>query len=78
MIITILFILMVNVLAGMTEEFDNLEFPPRPLEPSPGECCGCGCERCVYTYYEEAIMRWEIKVARLREEYNSRNKNGKV
>ena len=69
---------MVNVLAGMPDEFNNLDLPPRPLEPSPDECCGRGCERCVYTYYEEAVTRWETKVAMLREEYNSRNKNGKV
>lgn len=60
----------------MLEDFDNLDLPPRPREPLPGECCGCGCERCVYTYYEEAIRRWETKVARLREEYKPGNKTG--
>lgn len=69
---------MANALAGMTEEFDNLEFPPRPLEPSPDECCGRGCERCVYTYYEEAVIRWETRVALLREEYKLRNKTGGI
>lgn len=57
----------------MVEEFDGLELPPRPREPMPYECCGCGCERCVFDYYDEAIRRWEIKVAILKEEYKLRN-----
>ena len=43
-----------------------MELPPRPEEPLPGECCGRGCERCVYVYYEEALQRWEEKVALLK------------
>jgi hypothetical protein len=43
-------------------ESDVMELPPRPEEPLPGECCGRGCERCVYVYYEEALQRWEEKV----------------
>jgi hypothetical protein len=45
------------------------ELPPRPEEPLPGECCGRGCERCVYVYYEEALQRWEEKVALLKEKH---------
>lgn len=40
--------------------------PPRPEEPLPGECCGRGCERCVYVYYEEALQRWEEKIIQLK------------
>jgi len=47
-------------------ETEILELPPRPEEPLPGECCGRGCERCVYVYYEEALQRWEEKVALLK------------
>jgi hypothetical protein len=43
-----------------------LEMPPRPEEPLPGECCGRGCERCVYVYYEEALQRWEEKIIQLK------------
>jgi hypothetical protein len=43
--------------------------PPRPEEPLPGECCGRGCEHCVYVYYEEALQRWEEKVALLKSQY---------
>lgn len=33
-----------------------------PVEPSAGECCGRGCENCVYVYYEKAMRRWQDKV----------------
>lgn len=52
-------------------EFPGLDLPPRPQEPLPEECCGRGCERCVYVYYEEALQRWEEKVAELKEKYSS-------
>jgi hypothetical protein len=58
----------------MLEEFDGLDLPPRPHEPMPGECCGCGCEHCVYIYYDAAIKRWELKVAQLKNECKLRNK----
>jgi len=48
-----------------------LELPPRPEEPLPGECCGRGCERCVYVYYEEALQRWEEKVALLKTQHGA-------
>ena len=47
------------------------DLPPPPQEPHPDECCGRGCERCVYVYYEEAVQRWEERVALLKEEYQS-------
>lgn len=53
--------------------FEDLVLPPRPQEPLPGECCGRGCERCVYVYYEEALLRWGEKVERLKEKYQSEN-----
>ena len=43
-----------------------LELPSRPEEPLPGECCGRGCEHCVYVYYEEALLRWEEKIVLLK------------
>jgi len=57
----------------MQEEFDMPELPPRPLEPMPGECCGCVCEHCVYVYYDAAIKRWELNVARIMEEYKMKD-----
>lgn len=50
-------------------DLEGLELPPRPEEPLPGECCGRGCERCVYVYYEEALQRWEKKIALIKAEY---------
>lgn len=33
--------------------------PPEPPEPpEPGDCCNSGCERCVYTVYEEALEKY--------------------
>ncbi len=43
-----------------------LELPPRPMEPVPGECCGRGCENCVWVYYERALERWEERCAEIR------------
>lgn len=43
------------------------ELPSPPAEPVPGECCGCGCERCVYVCYEEALERWKAKVAAIKQ-----------
>ena len=54
------------------EEFPGLELPPRPQAPHHGECCGRGCEHCVYVYFEEAVRRWEEQVATLKAEYQAR------
>lgn len=48
------------------QSHDEADLPPPPAEPDPGECCGRGCERCVYVYYEEALERWREKVAAIR------------
>ena len=53
------------------QEYPGLELPARPESPLPDECCGRGCERCVYIYYEEAVRRWEERVALLKAEYQS-------
>lgn len=29
--------------------------PEPPEAPLPGDCCGSGCDRCVYIVYEEAM-----------------------
>ena len=44
----------------------NIKLPPKPVEPDPAECCGRGCENCVYIYYERALKKWEKKVAQIK------------
>lgn len=41
----------------------EINLPPPPIQPLPEECCGRGCENCVYVYYEAALKRWQEKVA---------------
>ena len=45
------------------------KLPPRPQPPDPSECCNSGCDPCVFTLYEDALDRWEERVARLRERH---------
>lgn len=47
-------------------------FPPPLLPPQPpveGECCGRGCEYCVWVYYDQALRRYETALAQWRERY---------
>ncbi len=38
--------------------------PPVPPEPPvEGSCCGCGCEWCVWVYYDQALRRYEAALA---------------
>lgn len=39
--------------------------PPRPELPEPGDCCGGGCERCVFDVYEDHLREWQEAVAAL-------------
>ena len=34
--------------------------PTPPERPSHEQCCGRGCDPCIYDYYEEALARYEI------------------
>ena len=43
----------------------EIKLPPKPVEPDPSECCGRGCENCVYVYYEKALKKWEEKVQKI-------------
>ena len=33
--------------------------PQKPPEPDPLECCGGGCNPCVYDRYWDALARYE-------------------
>lgn len=43
----------------------SLQIPSRPQEPDPYECCGRGCDPCIFDYYEQALARWKQRVAEL-------------
>lgn len=38
--------------------------PIPPVEPEPWECCGSGCEPCIYDRYWEALDRYERELER--------------
>jgi hypothetical protein len=45
----------------MTNLSENIALPPPPVEPPAAECCGRGCDPCIYDYYEKALNRWNEK-----------------
>ncbi len=51
--------------SGNKKEADSLQIPPRPKEPDPYECCGRGCDPCIYDYYAKALAKWEKQVAEI-------------
>lgn len=46
----------------------KIKLPEKPVEPAPSECCGRGCENCVYVYYEKALKRWKEEVAKIKKQ----------
>ena len=45
----------------------QVELPPKPAAPEPGECCGGGCARCVLDVYQDELAPWEREVAEILE-----------
>ena len=44
--------------------------PPRPpVAPDPGDCCGNGCDPCIFDLYEEARQRYREALAAWRERH---------
>jgi hypothetical protein len=42
----------------------TLDPPPRrPNPPVEGECCGRGCEFCVWVHYDQALRGYEAALA---------------
>ncbi len=39
-----------------------MDLPPPPREPEDAECCGRGCDPCIFDYYERALTRWRDRV----------------
>lgn len=54
------------------KDADAAPKPQPPREPEPSECCGSGCDPCVYDLYwdalacyEKALLAWETQQAGL-------------
>lgn len=37
--------------------------PEPPREPEPWECCGSGCDPCIYDRYWDAVYKYEEALA---------------
>lgn len=38
---------------------NNKNKTPPPEKPNPNECCGSGCNPCVFDYYYAALEKWQ-------------------
>ena len=54
---------------GNNDIYSELELPPKPEEPDPYECCGRGCDPCIYDYYAKRVARWEKQVKALKKDF---------
>ena len=39
----------------------NNKIPPKPEKPTPNECCGSGCNPCIFDYYYTQLEKWQEK-----------------
>ncbi|XP_077993773.1 NADH-cytochrome b5 reductase-like [Glandiceps talaboti] len=44
---------------GDKSDEDLSWLPEKPTEPLPSDCCGTGCQPCVFDIYEEDLKQWE-------------------
>jgi cytochrome-b5 reductase len=47
-------------------ENQGKRLPRPPREPDPEDCCGSGCEPCVFEIYQERLERWRERCRALR------------
>ncbi len=45
----------------------EIKLPPAPREPDLDECCGSGCDPCVFDLYEQRLERWRARCEALRQ-----------
>lgn len=57
------------------QDDDGPRLPPRPRPPDSDECCGSGCDPCVFDLYEDALERWEARVERIRVQWQARRQD---
>ena len=50
----------------MAKPDESVPLPPPPVEPELEDCCGSGCERCVFDVYQERLERWKRRCEALR------------
>jgi cytochrome-b5 reductase len=46
-----------------------------PIPPEPHECCGNGCEPCVWDLYREALRQWQATQQSLSEPASNADTN---
>lgn len=44
---------------------NQVTVPPKPRKPDKSECCGQGCQFCIFDVYEEELLIWEKKCREL-------------
>jgi hypothetical protein len=37
--------------------------PLPPIEPDPSQCCGSGCDPCIFDFYSEELQEYRLKLA---------------
>jgi cytochrome-b5 reductase len=47
---------------------DPHRMPRPPREPDPTDCCGSGCDPCIFELYQERLERWRERCQALRRE----------
>ncbi len=50
--------------------------PPKPEKPLPEDCCGGGCDPCVFELYEEELERWQARVDAIRARNSDTSRRG--
>ncbi|XP_049840073.1 NADH-cytochrome b5 reductase-like [Schistocerca gregaria] len=43
----------------------SLALPPKPEEPRAEDCCGQGCQPCIFDIYQQQMRAWEAECRRL-------------
>lgn len=49
------------------------KLPRPPREPHPEDCCGSGCEPCIFEIYEERLERWRERCRAIQAEQESQS-----
>jgi hypothetical protein len=50
--------------------------PDQPVRPSKDDCCGGGCNPCIFELYEAEFQRYEAELQAWRERKMRREKDG--